>query len=181
MEEADECEHPGGAAMRSKCLVLKAVSGCCSDCGAFCDRLHVDDANRLRCERCCPFCTRRRGAVGAGRGPRVVGHGDDTMHATERTKQVRQDCLKQDETKQERLRMSERVKAGQERARRQGATLGRPRRVFDRRKTLDLQAEGHSLREIARRTGLGDGTVRRALDDLASAQQVRQNPSAGTP
>ena len=48
--------------------------------------------------------------------------------------------------KQERLRISERVRAGLERARKEGKQLGRRRKVFDRAKAARLRAEGVSWR-----------------------------------
>jgi transposase len=45
---------------------------------------------------------------------------------------------------------------------------------------LQLHGEGLSGREIARRLGVGEGTVRRALNDPGRLREVRQNPSAET-
>src|SRR3954470_12867620 len=56
--------------------------------------------------------------------------------------------------KQERLRISERTKAGLQRARRAGKVLGRPRVEVDVVKLIALQGSGYSLRKIARKTGL---------------------------
>jgi DNA invertase Pin-like site-specific DNA recombinase len=47
--------------------------------------------------------------------------------------------------RQERLRLSERVRAGLERARRLGKRLGRPRAVFDRERARQLRAAGLEL------------------------------------
>lgn len=65
--------------------------------------------------------------------------------------------------KQERLRISERTKAGMERARLQGKHCGRPRRVFRRDEAMRLHKSGHSLRAIAAELGVSFMTVRRAL------------------
>src|SRR4051812_13641040 len=65
--------------------------------------------------------------------------------------------------KQERLRISERTKAGLQRARRAGKVLGRPRVDVDLAKLRALQENGHSLRKIAKRTGLSLSTVVRSL------------------
>jgi DNA invertase Pin-like site-specific DNA recombinase len=65
--------------------------------------------------------------------------------------------------KQERLRISERTKAGLARVKREGKTLGRPRRVFDRNKIRKLKAAGLSLRQIAAKTGIPRSTVAEAL------------------
>lgn len=65
--------------------------------------------------------------------------------------------------KQERLRISERTKAGIERARRAGGKHGGQCRVFDRAMVLKLAKKGLSLRAIAAKLGIGRGTVERAL------------------
>ena len=65
--------------------------------------------------------------------------------------------------KQERLRISERTKAGIERARRAGGKHGGQFRVFDRAKVRELSRRGLSLRAIAQKLGVGRGTVERAL------------------
>ena len=65
--------------------------------------------------------------------------------------------------KQERIRISERVKAGLDRARANGKKLGRPRRVVDRGKIAKLSAAGVSLRRIAGEVGVSPMTVSRAL------------------
>jgi putative DNA-invertase from lambdoid prophage Rac len=41
--------------------------------------------------------------------------------------------------------------------------VGRPKKIFDRRRVLDLQRAGKSLRQIATTLGVGKGTVERAL------------------
>jgi len=63
----------------------------------------------------------------------------------------------------ERDLIRERVHMGLDRARRQKKTLGRPKRIFDRMKVVELQAEGKSLRQIASILRVGKGTVQRAL------------------
>jgi DNA invertase Pin-like site-specific DNA recombinase len=65
--------------------------------------------------------------------------------------------------KQERLRISERTKAGLQRARRAGKTLGRPRIEVDVRKLRCLQESGLSMRRIAKQQRLSLSTVARAL------------------
>jgi DNA invertase Pin-like site-specific DNA recombinase len=54
---------------------------------------------------------------------------------------------------QERLRISERTKAGLKRAKREGKTLGRPKVDVDVEKVRELQANGLGLRGIAQKTG----------------------------
>jgi DNA invertase Pin-like site-specific DNA recombinase len=76
--------------------------------------------------------------------------------------------------KQERVRISERVRAGLNRAKAQGTKsgkpIGRPRIAIARDRVVDLRAAGLSWREIAQTTGASVGSVRRAYD---SAQHVR--------
>lgn len=68
--------------------------------------------------------------------------------------------------KQERVRISERVRAGLERARAQGTRsgkpVGRPKVVLDRSKAVELRNLGKPWREIALTFGVGVTTVRRA-------------------
>lgn len=70
--------------------------------------------------------------------------------------------------KQERVRISERVRAGLGRARlhgtRSGKAVGRPRVVFNREKVVELRQRGKSWREIARACRVGATTVRRAYN-----------------
>jgi DNA invertase Pin-like site-specific DNA recombinase len=70
--------------------------------------------------------------------------------------------------KQERIRVSERVRAGLERARKNGTKtgqpIGRPRAVFDRDQVVALRAQGLTWPQIARRVGASVRTVRRAWD-----------------
>ncbi len=69
--------------------------------------------------------------------------------------------------KQERVRMSERVRAGLARVRLQGTRtgrpIGRPRAIFSRAQVGELRAQGLSWREIAKRTGTSVSSVRRAF------------------
>jgi len=69
--------------------------------------------------------------------------------------------------KQERTRIRERVKAGLDRARlkgtRSGRPIGRPRVIFRRDRVTELREQGLSLRDIARKTGVSYGSVRRTL------------------
>ena len=64
----------------------------------------------------------------------------------------------------ERSMIQERVRAGLERAKAQGKTLGRPRTPELKKATvLALRDTGESVRKIAKATGLGVGTVHRIL------------------
>src|SRR5438309_4274182 len=65
--------------------------------------------------------------------------------------------------KQERLRISDRTKAGLNRARRQGKVLGRPRVAVDLRKVRELRAAGMGLRGIAEKTGWSLSSIMRTL------------------
>jgi DNA invertase Pin-like site-specific DNA recombinase len=68
--------------------------------------------------------------------------------------------------KQERIRISERTRAGLDRARekgtRTGRPIGRPRLVFNRDQIGDLRKEGLSWRQIAVRLRASSAAVRRA-------------------
>jgi DNA invertase Pin-like site-specific DNA recombinase len=68
--------------------------------------------------------------------------------------------------KQERVRISERVRAGLKRARqfgtRSGRSIGRPRALFQRDRALELRHQGFSWRKIAKTIGVSPSTIRRA-------------------
>ncbi len=78
----------------------------------------------------------------------------------------------------ERELIRERVAAGMKTAKAQGKVIGRPRRVFDREEVLRLRAEGLSIAQIARRLGLGDGTVARTLATGRRASGPAKKPGA---
>ncbi len=63
----------------------------------------------------------------------------------------------------EREMISERTRAGQERARRAGKTIGRPPAVLDALDAAELARQGLSLRQIARRLKSNPMTVSRRL------------------
>jgi DNA invertase Pin-like site-specific DNA recombinase len=65
--------------------------------------------------------------------------------------------------KQERIRISERTKAGLARARAQGKHLGRPHAVFSRDKARKLREAGMSWRAIGRKMGVPQSTIRDGL------------------
>src|SRR4051812_10776765 len=65
--------------------------------------------------------------------------------------------------KQERLRISERTRAGLKRARHEGKILGRPRLAIDIKKVSQLQGDGYSLRQIAAKTKWSLSSIMRAL------------------
>jgi DNA invertase Pin-like site-specific DNA recombinase len=62
---------------------------------------------------------------------------------------------------QESIRMSERTLAGLARARKAGATFGRPRLVVDKTRIQEMQKAGHSLAAIAARLKVSKSTVAR--------------------
>ena len=64
----------------------------------------------------------------------------------------------------ERELIRERVCAGVRNARQKGKRLGRPKRVFDRQRAVELRQQGRSLPQIARELGVGLGTVVRAIN-----------------
>ncbi len=66
---------------------------------------------------------------------------------------------------QERVRLTERVVAGLERARKAGRVGGRPRIEQEKVETInELFSKGHSLRKIAKEVGVHHGTVRQYLE-----------------
>jgi DNA invertase Pin-like site-specific DNA recombinase len=66
--------------------------------------------------------------------------------------------------KQERIRLSERTKAGLEKARQQGRIGGRPKKISDHQKIAQLHAAGMGCRRIARQMGgLSHVTIHRIL------------------
>lgn len=72
--------------------------------------------------------------------------------------------------KQERIRLSERVQAGLNRARTQGKKLGRPKAAVRKERVLALRTRGLSIRGIADETGVSAMTVQRILkaNDVAA-------------
>ena len=74
---------------------------------------------------------------------------------------------------QERVRLSERVRAGLDRVRtkgsRSGRPVGRPLVIFDREAVVKLRKEGCSWSQIARQMKISSGSARRAY--LATGKQ----------
>jgi DNA invertase Pin-like site-specific DNA recombinase len=83
---------------------------------------------------------------------------------------------------QERKRISDRTRAGLDRARekgtRSGKPIGRPRLVFRRDQVADLRREGLSWRQIASRLHASPTAVRRAHDTEQGDSGACQNPEA---
>jgi DNA invertase Pin-like site-specific DNA recombinase len=65
--------------------------------------------------------------------------------------------------KQERVRISGRTKAGLERARREGKTLGRPKIEVNADEIRQLRARGLSWSAVAAQTGVARATCQRAV------------------
>jgi DNA invertase Pin-like site-specific DNA recombinase len=65
--------------------------------------------------------------------------------------------------KQERVRLSERTKAGLDRTRSKGTVLGRPRLTVQASDVAALRGQGLSRRAIGRRLQISEGSVRRLL------------------
>lgn len=65
--------------------------------------------------------------------------------------------------KQERLLISQRVRAGLDRARAKGKRLGRPRVAVDAARIGRLRAEGLGWKQIASKMGVGVGTLYRVI------------------
>jgi DNA invertase Pin-like site-specific DNA recombinase len=68
--------------------------------------------------------------------------------------------------KQERVRISQRVRAGLDVARAKGARLGRPKVSIDVARIANLRAQGRSWRDISKELGIGKGTAQRAVAGL---------------
>ena len=66
--------------------------------------------------------------------------------------------------RQERVRLSERTRAGLERARAEGKRLGRPRLVVNRERAINLREQGKSLAEIARALKVSKTSTYRLLN-----------------
>jgi DNA invertase Pin-like site-specific DNA recombinase len=69
--------------------------------------------------------------------------------------------------KQEKVRISERTKAGLDRARREGVVLGRPRVAVNPAEIRELRKRGLSWGAISRETGFARGTCQKAVAESA--------------
>ena len=67
----------------------------------------------------------------------------------------------------ERELIRERVSAGLKHAKAKGTRIGRPRRVFDRQRALDMREQGMSYPQIAASLRVGYGTVVRGIGTLS--------------
>ncbi len=84
-------------------------------------------------------------------------------------------------SEQERLRVSERTKAGLDRARRRGVQLGRKGFDIDVGRARALRDEGKSYRKIATILGVSVGKVHESLVGRASVRQTPKNASSADP
>ncbi|WP_417789022.1 recombinase family protein [Terasakiella pusilla] len=70
----------------------------------------------------------------------------------------------------ERSMIQERVKAGLERAKAKGKTLGRPKVTEEKEQAIiDLRSQGKGIRKIASEIGVGVGTVQRVVKEVEVA------------
>ena len=77
--------------------------------------------------------------------------------------------------KQERIRISERVRAGLDRARSRGKRLGRPQVVLDASRIAAWREAGWSWPRIARELDCGVGTAYRAYQSLSKIPEDATN------
>lgn len=81
---------------------------------------------------------------------------------------------------QEKLQISERTRAGIERARRAGKVVGRPRVHVDVARAVTLGSQGLSVREVAARLSIGATTLRRALQGAEAHHALTTTRIAGS-
>jgi hypothetical protein len=75
--------------------------------------------------------------------------------------------------KPERVRISQRVRAGLDVARAKGTRLGRPKVVVDAARIANLRAVGRSWQNISEELGIGKGTAQRAFASLPKSYDLR--------
>jgi len=80
--------------------------------------------------------------------------------------------------KQERIRLSDRVLAGLNRARAQGRVLGRPRAAVRPGRVQELRRSGMSIRRIAAETHVSPMTIQRILANRAGVPTIRATARA---
>jgi DNA invertase Pin-like site-specific DNA recombinase len=78
----------------------------------------------------------------------------------------------------ERSIIRKRVRAGVDRARRQGKRFGRPGVIIDREKVARLKTEGRSIQSIAKECGIARSTVRSLLSKVAECGAASADLSA---
>jgi DNA invertase Pin-like site-specific DNA recombinase len=72
---------------------------------------------------------------------------------------------------QERQRLSERTRAGVQRARREGKVLGRPKLVVRRDQIREMASQGMAMRDIAAEVGISAASVCRILQTASEGQE----------
>lgn len=77
---------------------------------------------------------------------------------------------------QERSRIGERTQAGLDKARRKGVRLGRPKAHINVSYARQLREQGMSIREAARKLGVGSSTLHRLLQDQVDGGTVASVP-----
>ena len=75
--------------------------------------------------------------------------------------------------KQERLRISERTKAGLSRARAKGVKLGKRAKVVDGNRIMELRGEGETIRGIAAKLGMKPGLVHKTVVRLIKLENQK--------
>jgi DNA invertase Pin-like site-specific DNA recombinase len=76
--------------------------------------------------------------------------------------------------------IKERIALGLLRARKEGRTLGRPKRIFNHDQAIRLREEGNSIRAIATLLGVGKDTVHALLNDRKSPRLAKPATKART-
>lgn len=82
--------------------------------------------------------------------------------------------------KQERSRISERTKAGMDRARAIGHLPGRPRRILNIQKAAEQQDKGWRLKPLAKEHGVSPATLSRRLREWRKQREAEQTDGAIT-
>lgn len=81
--------------------------------------------------------------------------------------------------------VNEHIRAGLERARkngtRTGRPIGRPRVHIDRDQVVELRNQKDSWRQVAKKLGAGVGTVRRVFSNSASPESIARARMAPSP
>ena len=138
----------------------------------------LDDAHRRRFDSLLVWALDRISREGIGRmatyleqfktvGVRVMSHQEPWLDTTGPVAELLTAVFAW-VGKFERQRLSERVVAGLERAKKQGKRLGRPKARVDLEKVHKLRLEGHSIRNIAQLVGIPRTTISDLLSEKGS-------------
>ncbi len=82
--------------------------------------------------------------------------------------------------RQEKVRISERTKAGLERAKAQGKTLGRPRKVVDRKEVIEARKAGASFGQLAKQFGISRSSALRIVQAVYREWRCKTRPRGGS-